>query len=88
MRVHGHRVLGTELLAACKRQRLSAEMMSRADREKVPIVKQNKIAAEDVLLSFLRLDAGNRGSVSLNCAPILNLLLTDGPLSSPSARFP
>ena len=90
--------VGNGLLAACKRQRwkrqrwkrqrLSAEMMSRADREKEPIVKHNKIAAEDVLLQFPRLDAENRGSISLNCAPILNLLLADGPLSSPSTRFP
>ena len=34
--------VGNGLLAACKRQRLSAEMMSRADREKAPIVKHNK----------------------------------------------
>ena len=80
--------IGNGLLAACKRQRLSAEMMSRADREKAPIVKHNKIAAEDVLLPFPRLDAKNRGSIYLNCAPILNLLLADGPLSSPSTRFP
>ena len=79
--------VGNGLLAACKRQRLSAEMMSRADREKAPIVKHNKIAAEDVLLPFPRLDAENRGSISLNCAPILNRLLADGPLSSPSTRF-
>ena len=76
------------MLAACKRQRLSAETRPRADREKAPIVKHNKIAAEDVLLPFPRLDAENRGSISLNCAPILNLLLADGPLSSPSTRFP
>ena len=82
--------VGNGLLAACKRQRLSAEeMMSRADREKAPIVKHNKTAAEDVLLPFPRLDAENRGSISLNCAPILNLLLiADGPFSSPSTRFP
>ena len=80
--------VGNVLLAACKRQRLSAEMMSRADREKAPIVKHNRIAAEDVLLPFPRLDAENRGSIYLNCAPILNLLLADGPLSSPSTRFP
>ena len=80
--------VGNGLLAACKRQRLSVEMMSRADREKAPIVKHNKIAAEDVPLPFPRLDAENRGSISLNCAPILNLLLADGPLSSPSTRFP
>ena len=69
--------VGNGLLAACKRQRLSAEMMSRADREKAPIVKHNKIAAEDVLLPFPRLDAENRGSIYLNCALILNLLLAD-----------
>ena len=85
--------VGKGLLAACKRQRckrqrLSAEMMSRADREKAPIVKHNKIAAEVVLLPFPRLDAENRGSISLNCAPILNLLLADDPVSSPSTRFP
>ena len=80
--------VGNGLLAACKRQRLSAEMVSRADREKAPIVKHNKIAAEDVLLPFPRLDVENRGSIFLNCAPILNLLLADGPLSSPSTRFP
>ena len=77
--------VGNGLLAACKCQRPSAEMMSRADREKAPIVKHSKIAAEDVLLLFPRLDAE---SISLNCAPILNLLLADGPLSSPSTRFP
>ena len=80
--------VGNGLLAACKRQRPSAEMMSRADREKAPIVKHNKIAAEDVLRPFPRLDAENQGSISLNCAPILNLLLADGLLSSPSTRFP
>ena len=62
------RGVGNGLLAACKHQRLSAEMMSRADREKAPIVKHNKIAAEFVLLPFPRLDRESGEYISKLCS--------------------